>query len=765
MTPDDLARMQAIFEAVVDLPVSERQKYLVEVCDGDSELRANLERLIHADDDTVTIGGLRDQVPTKSVKECSKCSGCYDTAISICPVDGARLDVAFPGPLLIDGKYLIERSLGRGGMGAVYLVKHTALEKHFALKVIATDGPIPQAFRRNFENEALALGRLKHPNIVEVTDYGVDPRRGGLPYLVMEYLEGKTVRQVLQERQWLPFPEAATMLRAAAAGIDCAHANSIIHGDLKPANLFLARQVDGTEIVKVVDFGLARLRSQEPRDPVAAVSDSNNQSTATDSIRGTIGYMAPELFKGQSASRQSDQFAFGALAFEALTGSVPFGKSLSEVRAKQRQPAPNPSASNAGLPAELDAPVLSLLEREPERRPPSASAAVAEMEAAWLCAEQRQWRERELPKRYWYALAAASIAILLAACLSLLPVVRNLENGTVDARFAIAPKHAPDPHLLGVALDEDAIAEDPRPLAQWDGKLADLMERMLDGGARGVALDLLLPASWSDSQRFARVVELHPDRVALAIFSESGKLTGTECIGPLTEAVIGQERYLALFGFANLEEDGEGRIRKGRAAYSDLEGRVRATLATRAVTMASLAPSGFIPRDRAEWIDYSVSPRDIPRISWSEASAIQPAFFNGKLVIIGEDFPGSNDRHHLPATVDPDRVPGMVIQAMIANTIARGFPVHDPGLPACLALMSMACFGTIALALRFPHKPAWTILAAATLFSGYTLAALGIFRIFRTMLVLVSPEIGLLLSVIIAWQLRARLAHYPLKGA
>jgi serine/threonine protein kinase/CHASE2 domain-containing sensor protein len=754
--------MQAIFEAAVDLAASERQEYLSAACGGDAELRARLERLIQSDEDTATVGGPLDQLPQQSSKECRQCSRCYDDPISRCPLDGATLEIAFPGSLLIDGKYRVERCLGRGGMGAVYLAKHALLEKYFALKLIATDGPIPQSYRKNFENEALALGRLKHPNIVDVTDYGVDSRRGGLPYLVMEYLEGQTIRQVLKQRQWLPFPDAVALLRAVAAAIDCAHDRNIVHGDLKPGNLFLARQPDGSDIVKVVDFGLARLSAAEHQDSGAGGPNSGTRSTASGAIRGTPAYIAPELLRGNSPSPQSDRFAFGVLTYEILTGSQPFDKHAFEARQKPPQ---NPSTSNSNLPAELDSPILRLLDKTPELRPSSAAAVVSEMEEQWLNAEQRKWRQREGPRRYLFALLAASFAVLIAGWLASSRVARILEGRTADLRFALAPKGPPDPHLLVVALDDNAIAEDPRPIAQWDGKFADLVERIADGGARAVVLDVLLPASWSESRRFARVVELHSDHIGLATFSESGKVIGTECIGPLTAQLIGPERYLALFGFANLEEDEDRRIRKERSAFSDREGMVRPSLAARAVGAATLQPAGFTLHDGAEWIDYSISPRDIPRLAWKDASERPPAFFNDKLVLIGADYSGSNDRHRVPATADPGWVSGIVIHAMIANTIIRGYPVRDAGPFACLGFMSAACLGTLALALQFPHRPSWAIAASAASFGGYALIAFAMFRVSRTMLVLVAPETALLLSCGIAWRLRSRLAPYPVKGA
>jgi CHASE2 domain-containing sensor protein len=679
--------------------------------------------------------------------------------MSNCPLDGARLDVAFSGPLLVDGKYRIERCLGKGGMGAVYLAKHTLLEKYFALKVISTGGPIPEVYRRNFDNEALALGRLKHPNIVEVTDYGVDPRRGGLPYLVLEHLEGRTMRDLLLERRWLTFPEAVAFLRAIAAAIDCAHLNRIIHGDLKPGNLFLARQPDGSEMVKVVDFGLARLGSSDQN------TDSTQQSRVSNAICGTLPYMAPELFQGGELSHQSDRFAFGVLTFQVLTGAVPFGKSVGEIQEKQAHPAPNPSAMECGVPVELDSPILGLLQKDPDARGPSASAAVREMEEAWLRAEQRKWREHELPKRYVYALAAGAVAILIAAGLYYWPVIRNLENRTVDARFGMGPRRAPDPHLLMVALDDNALADDPRPIAQWDGKFAILVERILDGGARSVALDFLAPASWSESRPFARLIGLHPDRLAIAVFSETGKLTGTECVGPLTALMIGAERYPALFGLANLVEDEDRRIRRERTAFSDREGKIRPSLAARAVDSASLAPAGFTLRDRAEFIDYSVSPSNIPKLAWKDAGERPPEFFKDKIVMIGADYSGSNDRHRIPAAVDPGWVSGLAIHALIANTIIRDFPVTDPGPAACLGIMSLACFGTLALALRFPHRLSLAIAFSAVLFTGYAAVAFAVFRASRAMLVVVAPEIALLLSLIIAWRLRSMLTPYPMKGA
>ncbi len=261
MTPERHAQLQEIFEAAVNLTEPQRTAYLDEVCAGDLELRGRLIQLLNADDETVGMAGPTAAPAGLAVMECPKCWRCYQTPQSACPRDGSILQVAFAGQQLIDDKYLVERRLGRGGMGAVYLAQHVGLEKRFALKVILEEGALSPAYRESFENEARALGRLNHPHIVNVTDYGVNSRRG-LPYLVMEYLVGKPLSEMLKEQKVLPFEEAIRLLRDTADAVDAAHANNIVHGDLKPANLFLCEASDSEPAhLKVVDFGLARLRN------------------------------------------------------------------------------------------------------------------------------------------------------------------------------------------------------------------------------------------------------------------------------------------------------------------------------------------------------------------------------------------------------------------------------------------------------------------------------------------------------------------------
>jgi CHASE2 domain-containing sensor protein len=164
------------------------------------------------------------------------------------------------------------------------------------------------------------------------------------------------------------------------------------------------------------------------------------------------------------------------------------------------------------------------------------------------------------------------------------------------------------------------------------------------------------------------------------------------------------------------------------------------------------------------WIDYSTRPGDIPKLSWKDVAGrlqVLPGLFRDRLVIIGAGY-DSDDEHPVPASASPDLVSGAVIQALIANTILRGFPVRDGSLPRCLLAIAAACFGIFLLALRLPHRPALAFLAAAASLCGYALIAFAIFRWSRIMLALTGPELAIVLSAVTAWLLKSRLKPYPL---
>jgi CHASE2 domain-containing sensor protein len=761
MTPELHLRIQEIFEAAIDLPRSRRAEYLDQACASDADLRARVEKLIETAEETATLGDPLEisHRSDSGVSSCPKCKRCYERAVSTCPQDQSALEFEFRGEPLIDGKYLVERCLGRGGMGTVYLAKHVGLEKRFALKLML----LPYA---GFETEARALGTLKHANIVDVTDYGVDPRGGGMPYLVMEYLEGITVTDALKERPALPFPEAVVLLRSIASAIDYAHGHnpSVVHGDLKPSNLFLAKATDTSKpCLKVVDFGLAQLSQTRGADaqPVGATA---SRSTGSEGLRGTPAYMAPELFRYEAASGASDRYAFGALAYEVLAGVPPFGRTLEDVLNRVGNPAAAPSSRSSDLPIELDAPVMELLSREPKDRPSTASAAVSAMQSAWLKAEQRKWRASEGPRRLVIAAAAAALVILVAGLLvEKLPAGRAFEDRTADWRWALVPQHAPDPRLVVVALDEEAYDAGRQSLgSEWDGEFARMVDRLFDAGARSVAIDVTLPRSWSQSAEFRQAVIRHAGHLALGLRSEpSGGVVGADCISPLTARIIGTA-YDTLFSFVNIEEDDTRTVRRGRVSFIDIQGLKRRSFAERAVDAAYPAASQFDSARDWFWIDASVRSRDIPWIPWKEVPArlaSAPDLFRDRLVIAGANF--AEDRHRVPPV--PVLVPGVLVQAVIANTILTGLPVRGAGLLPSLAAAGVACFAIIAAALRFPHRYAWCLIASVGLLCGYAALAFWMLRSSRTMIALTAPEFTIALGAAAGWGLKSRLIPYPVE--
>jgi CHASE2 domain-containing sensor protein len=760
MTPERLAQLQEIFEAAVNLSEPQRTAYLEQVCAGEPALRERLERLLAADDETVVFADPVSAGAPAGVLECLRCWRCYQGPLSACPDDASALQFAFEGSLLIDGKYLVERRLGRGGMGAVYLAQHVGLEKRFALKLILSEAAISPLHRENFKNEARALGHLNHRHIVNVTDYGIDPRGGGLPYLVMEYLEGRTLNQVLDERKILPFEEAVALLRVAASAVDAAHDKNIVHGDLKPSNLFLADVPDSPHpCLKIVDFGLARLTN-----PMSGAELGDNaRKPAGSGIRGTPAYMAPELLRGEQATTASDRLALGVLAYEMLSGSVPFGLRLAEVSVNIKNPPVAPSARNSGLPTEIDAPILALLNTIPEHRPSRATAAISAVAHAWLCAEQQKWRAKEFPRRLALATAITVAAILISAALAQLRLARIVEGRIADQRFRLAREAAPDPSLALVSIDDATVNLDQRPLAEWADGFAGIVEGMFTSGANAVAIDIMLPFHWSESQAFAKAILSHADRLTLAVYSApSGEVVGAECVSRLTAYALGSEKYSNLFGLVNLEEDDDGTIRRAHLSYLDKTGRIRMSFAGRAVEAAFQDRRSAVPAATPMWIDYRVRPSKLCSVSWKDVPArlrAAPDLFRGRLVVVGNTFAGNGDEHRVPSSDNP--APGQFIQALIANTILAGNPIHDITLSPCLAAIGFACLAATSAALCFPHRYAFSLSASTILLWGYAFFAFWIFRGSRTMIAVVGPELVILIGMLAAWVLKSRLSAFP----
>lgn len=251
---------------------------------------------------------------------------------------------------LVDGRYRVRARIARGGMATVYVATDLRLERRIALKVMHSHLSDDTMFQSRFIQEARAAARLADPHVVNVFDQGQD---GEMAYLVMEYLPGITLRELLREQRRLTVPQAVTILDAVLSGLAAAHRAGIVHRDVKPENVLLAE--DGR--IKIGDFGLAR------------ATTANTASGAQ--LLGTIAYLAPELVTRGTADARSDIYALGIMLYEMLTGEQPYkGEQPMQIAFQHATDSvPRPSVKNPGVPEPLDELVLWATEKSPDDRP------------------------------------------------------------------------------------------------------------------------------------------------------------------------------------------------------------------------------------------------------------------------------------------------------------------------------------------------------------------------------------------------------------
>jgi len=276
---------------------------------------------------------------------------------------------------LIADRYRVGRRLGQGGMGVVYVAVHEALHKQVALKILQKLARLdPDAVAR-FEREAIATANLKHPNIAETTDFG-QLADGGF-YLVMEYVDGTPLRRLLAEQGKLAPERALSILRQVGSALATAHARDVVHRDLKPDNVIVVSTPEAPDVVKVIDFGLAKIRS-------ATFGGGATGLTSVGTVMGTPAYMSPEQVMGQTVDQRADQYALGVLAFELLTGRPPYKADDVGQLMMMHVGAPVPSTreQTPELPPEIDTVTSKMLAKLPDERFASVADAMAAMETA-----------------------------------------------------------------------------------------------------------------------------------------------------------------------------------------------------------------------------------------------------------------------------------------------------------------------------------------------------------------------------------------------
>lgn len=255
---------------------------------------------------------------------------------------------------LVDGRYRVRARIARGGMATVYVATDLRLERRIALKVMHGHLSDDTVFQSRFIQEARAAARLADPHVVNVFDQGQD---GDMAYLVMEYLPGITLRELLREQRRLTVPQTVTIMDAILSGLAAAHRAGIVHRDVKPENVLLAE--DGR--IKIGDFGLAR------------ATTANTASGAQ--LLGTIAYLAPELVTRGMADARSDIYSLGIMLYEMLVGEQPYkGEQPMQIAFQHATDSvPRPSVKNPGVPEQLDELVLWATEKSPDERPTDAS--------------------------------------------------------------------------------------------------------------------------------------------------------------------------------------------------------------------------------------------------------------------------------------------------------------------------------------------------------------------------------------------------------
>lgn len=343
---------------------------------------------------------------------------------------------------VIAGRYALERVIGRGGMGYVFEAKHVAVGRRVAVKILRPEAARSAEAVARFHREARAAASIGHKRIVEVLDFGHGDDGA---YLVMELLEGADLASIVRAEGALPVARAVGIARQVADGLRAAHAQGIVHRDLKSGNVFVSRR-DGRDSVKILDFGVSKVIAL---DEVEGEGPSTHQGA----LLGTPHTMAPEQgTDGRSVDHRADLYALGCILFEMLTGTLPFtGSTPVEVLYKHVHEAPRrPSSLRADgtIPRALDDLVVKLLSKDREKRPPDAQALIDALDRIDL--------DRSGARKRFAVLAVASVVIALGAVIA----ARPTSHTAVTARPA--PDAAPPDVSVAAVVERDVANEDVR---------------------------------------------------------------------------------------------------------------------------------------------------------------------------------------------------------------------------------------------------------------------------------------------------------------
>jgi len=304
-----------------------------------------------------------------SVKYCDTCHSAYPDDFNVCPRDQGALRQAadlVPG-MIIRGKYEVLSKVGSGGMASVYKARHVAFGEVVALKLVGTRLSGDADFLKRFRNEAVITRRLQHPNAVRVED--LDSTEDGRPFIVMEYVDGRSLRELVKSEGPQPLARAVSVSRQVAAALGAAHALGITHRDIKPDNILLGRGPDGAEHVKVLDFGIAKVRE------ASEGAGEGYTPTRTGMIVGTPQYISPEQAmgkRGDEVDGRADLYSLGVVLYEMVTGRLPFQSDTAMgMLLHHLQTAPTPpnlARPDLDIPAPLTDVLMRALQKDRDQR-------------------------------------------------------------------------------------------------------------------------------------------------------------------------------------------------------------------------------------------------------------------------------------------------------------------------------------------------------------------------------------------------------------
>jgi len=356
------------------------------------------------------------------VKTCPQCGNEYDAQMKFCPTDGSTLRSA-PGDDIIGSviadRYHVLRKLGEGGMGQVYLAEHIKMGRMSAIKVMTASLVHDADAVGRFNREAANASKISHPNIAAIYDFG--ETSDGLIYLAMEFVEGESLTKLCEALGAIPAPRAAEIARQAANALEAAHERGIVHRDLKPDNIMISRGREGADLVKVVDFGIAK-----------AAEGAGQKVTRTGLVVGTPEYMSPEQLTGDTLDGRSDLYALALVTFNMLTGTLPFtGQTTQEALLKRLTDRP-----------------LSLSEARPDLKWPAQMQQVLDKALSRLAADRYQHASE------FGAALVASVAGMPADALQSVPTPQVAATPTPSSAPApaAAARSYTVPAVLAVAL-------------------------------------------------------------------------------------------------------------------------------------------------------------------------------------------------------------------------------------------------------------------------------------------------------------------------